>query len=50
MGRKEEKGEGVGEEGGKNDNFLTQSLLNIGIPLCILYYYEDTSMNYLCLL
>lgn len=32
MGRKEEKGEGVGEEGGKNDNFLTQSLLNIGIP------------------
>ena len=32
MGRKEEEGEGVGEEGGKNDNFLTQNLLNIGIP------------------
>ena len=31
MGRKEEEGEGVGEEGGKNDNFLTQNLLNIGI-------------------
>lgn len=32
MGRKEEEGEGVGEEGGKNDNFLTQNLLNTGIP------------------
>jgi len=32
MGRKEEKEEGGGEGGGKNHNFPTQSLLNIGIP------------------